>query len=161
MAGGAKGGDYLESHWTQLEHDSFVEGVKTHGTNPARGLTSAEAKAKALVLSTYSRTGIGTSLNGSFEVECTVVGMRMRVTCTDVHVAALVYNTFKGKGEHGVKAKAAALALDYDGLKQIAATLVASAWARAETGATTAQQKAAVQAAMARSEAAMAMAWAR
>jgi hypothetical protein len=66
-----------------------------------------------------------------------------------------VYNTLKCQGKHGVKAKAAAQSLDYDGLQQTAATLVASAWARAETGATTAQQKAALQASRTQSEAAM------
>jgi hypothetical protein len=56
----------------------------------------------------------------AFEDACILAGtggMKMRVTCTDVHVAALVYNTFKGKGKNGVKAKAATQDLDYDGLK--------------------------------------------
>jgi hypothetical protein len=86
------------------------------------------------------------------------VGSRMRVTCTDVHVAALVYNTLKCKGKHGVKAKAATQNLDYDALKQTAAALVATAWARVEADTTTAQEKAALRAARARSEAAMAWA---
>lgn len=126
----------------------------------ARGLAAAEAK--ALVLSTYGeKTGIGTSRDGSFEVGCKLAGtggMKMRVTCTDVHVAALVYNTFKGKGKHGVKAKAATQDLDYDGLKHTAAALVASAWARVEADTTTAQEKATLRAARAQSEAAMAWA---
>jgi hypothetical protein len=84
--------------------------------------------------------------------------MRMRVTCTDLHVAALVYNTFKCEGKHGVKAEAATQCLDYDGLKQTAAALVASAWARVEAGITTAQEQAALRAARAESEAAMAWA---
>jgi hypothetical protein len=37
-----------------------------------------------------------------------------------------VYNTLKGEGKHGVKAKAAAQGLDCDDLKHTAATLVAS-----------------------------------
>jgi hypothetical protein len=122
----------------------------------------AAAEAKALVLSTYGeKTGIGTSRDGSFEVGCKLAGtggMKMRVTCTDVHVAALVYNTFKGKGKHGVKAKAATQGLDYDGLEHTAAALVASAWARAEADTTTAQEKATLRAARALSEAAMAWA---
>jgi hypothetical protein len=66
-----------------------------------------------------------------------------------------VYNTFKGEGKHGVKAKAATQGLDYDVLKQTAAMLVASAWTRVEAGTTTAQEKAALRAWRAKSEAAM------
>jgi hypothetical protein len=49
-----------------------------------------------------------------------VVWQGRRARCTD----RLVYNTLKCRGKHGVKAKAAAQSLDYDGLLQTAATLV-------------------------------------